>query len=70
MVGNYHIKSVLIGKDGTVFNSFLWNGMNSIFEKYLTQKSIKKFNLVGKIRLNEWRGEKKFEFIIDDLAVN
>ena len=70
IIANNHIKSLLIGKDGTVFSSFLWNGINSKFEDYLTNKSKKKFSIAGKIRLNAWRGEKKFEFIIEDLAVN
>ena len=70
IIANSHIKSLLIGKDGTIFNSFLWNGINSKFESYLTHKNKKKFSIAGKIRLNDWRGEKKFEFIIEDLAVN
>ena len=70
IISNNHIKSILIGKDGSVFSSFLWNGISSKFENYLTNKNKKKFSIAGKIRLNEWRGEKKFEFIIEDLAVD
>ena len=70
IIANNHIKSVLIGKDGTVFSAFLWNGVNSKFENYLTNKNKKKFSIAGKIRLNDWRGEKKFEFVIEDLAVD
>ena len=69
IVGEKHIKSVLIGKDGTVFNAFLWNGVSSKLENYLTNKNKKEFSIAGKIRLNDWRGEKKFEFVIEDLAI-
>ena len=27
-------------------------------------------NVVGKMSLNEWKGEKNVEFIIDDISVN
>ena len=28
------------------------------------------FNIAGKLSLNEWRGQKNVEFIIDDISVN
>ena len=69
-VGNNHIKSILIGKDGSTFSSFLWNGKDTSLEPYLIKKSTKSFNIAGKMHLNEWRGKKKVEFIIDDISVN
>ena len=69
IVGNNHIKSVLIGKDGTVFNAFSWNGKNSPFEHLLSKKNTKKINIAGKIKLNEWRGKKNVEFIIEDISL-
>ena len=70
IVGNNHIKSVLSGKDGTVFKGFLWNGKNTPLEPYLSSKNKKRINIAGKIRLNQWRGEKKVEFMIEDVALN
>ena len=70
IVGNYHIKSVLIGKDGSVFTGFSWNGKNSPLEQFLNKKNKKKINIVGKMRLNEWRGKKNVEFLIEDVSIN
>ena len=38
--------------------------------EYLLKKNNKKFNIAGKLSLNEWRGQKNVEFIIDDISVN
>ena len=70
IVGNNHIKSVLIGKDGTVFKGFSWNGKNSPLEQFLNKKNKKRINIAGKIRLNEWRGKKNIEFMIEDVSLN
>ena len=70
IVANNHIKSVLVGKDGTVFKSFAWNAINGPLEPFLINKNKKRINIAGKIRLNEWRGERKVEFMIEDVALN
>jgi len=70
IVGSNHIKSVLSGKDGTVFKGFVWNGKNSPLEPYLNNKSKKRINVAGKMRLNQWRGQKNVEFMIEDIALN
>ena len=70
IVGNNHIKSILIGKDGSVFKGFVWNGKNSPLEPFLHKENKKLINIAGKMRLNEWRGKKDIEFIIEDIAVN
>ena len=70
IVGSNHIKSVLSGKDGTVFKGFVWNGKNSPLEPYLNNKSKKRINVAGKMRLNQWRGKKNIEFMIEDIALN
>ena len=37
---------------------------------YLLKKNNKTFNIAGKLSLNEWKGQKNVEFIIDDISVN
>ena len=55
IVGNSHIKSILRGKDGTVFKSFIWNGKNTPLEPFLLNKKKNELiNIAGKMRLNEW----------------
>ena len=70
IIANNHIRAVLIGRDGYVFNGFMWNGKDSCYEPFLTKGNKKPFNIAGKMRLNEWRGEKKIEFYIEDITAN
>jgi len=70
IVGENHIKSLLIGNDGSTFSGFTWNGINTPLEAFLDERNKKKFNIAGKIRLNEWKGKKKIEFIIDDISLH
>ena len=70
IVGENHIKSILLGKDGHAFKTFTWNAKNTPLETYLNTNTRKKINIVGKMKLNEWRGERKVEFSIEDISIN
>jgi len=70
IVGDNHIKSVLSGRDGSIFKGFAWNGKNSPLEPFLSKQNKKRINIAGKMRLNQWRGEKNVEFIIEDIKLN
>ena len=70
IVGDNHIKSVLIGPEGTCVKTIAFNAANNELGAYLMKKNNKKFNIAGKLSLNEWRGRKNVEFIIDDISVN
>ena len=70
IVGNNHIKSILIGKDGSKFKSFAWNAKNSPMEPLLNSKNKKRINIAGKMRLNEWKGKRNVEFMIEDISLN
>ena len=70
IVGDNHIKTVLMGKDGSVFNGLAINAKNTVLESVLDIKNKKKFNIAGKIYLNEWKGKKDIEFIIEDISIN
>ena len=70
IVGNHHIKSILVGKDGSVFKGFIWNGKNSPLEPFFSKKSNKLINVAGKMRLNEWQGKKDVEFMIEDISID
>ena len=58
-----------MGKDGSIIKSFAWNAINSPLAGILNEKNKKKFNVAGKMRLNEWKGKKSIEFIIEDASV-
>jgi len=70
VVGNNHIKSILAGNDGSIFNGFVWNGKNSSLEPFLSKSYNKRINIAGKMKLNHWRGQQKVEFIIEDVSLN
>ena len=70
IVGNNHIKSVLIGPEGSNIKTIAFNAVDSEIGAYLFQKKNNMFNIAGKLSLNEWRGQKNVEFIIDDISVN
>ncbi len=68
--GDKHIKSILVGLDGSVVKSVTFNAVKTELETYLFAKNRKKINIFGKLSLNEWKGKKNVEFIIDDISVN
>ena len=69
IVGDKHIKSVLVGAEGTSIKTIAFNATESELGAYLLKKN-STFNIAGKLSLNEWRGQKNVEFIIDDISVN
>ncbi len=70
IVGDKHIKSVLIGEDGSSIKTICFNAIENDLGAYLLKKNNKTFNIAGKLSLNEWRGQSNVEFIIDDISVN
>ncbi len=70
IVGEKHIKSTLIGKDGSTVKSIAFNATENDLGAYLLKKNNKSFNIAGKLSLNEWKGQSNVEFIIDDISVN
>jgi len=70
IVGENHINTLLIGKDGSTFKGFVWNGKNTPLEPFLDKKNKKMINVAGKMRLNEWRGKRNIEFMIEDISLN
>ena len=70
IVGEKHVKSILIGKDGSTIKSIAFNATENVLGAYLLKKNNKSFNIAGKLSLNEWKGQSNVEFIIDDISVN
>ena len=69
IVGEKHIKNVLVGADSTTLKTISFNTVETELGSYLLKKNIKPFDIVGKLSLNEWRGQRNVEFIIDDISV-
>ena len=70
IVGQNHIKSILLSKDGSTIKTITFNSYDTDLGQFLLNNKKNTFNIVGKLSLNEWRGEKNVEFIIDDISVN
>ena len=70
VVGEKHIKSLFSAADGSVVKSVTFNAVKTELESYLFSKNLNKINIIGKLSLNEWKGQKNVEFIIDDISVN
>ena len=70
IVGNNHIKSILIGKDGSTIKTIAFNALEKDLGAYLLKKNNKQFHIAGKLSLNDWKGQSNVEFIIDDISVN
>ena len=70
IIKDKHIKSVLVGVEGSIIKTMAFNSVGSEIGAYLMKKDGKLFNIAGKLSLNEWRGQSNVEFIIDDISVN
>ncbi len=70
IIKNKHIKSVLVGHEGSSIKTIAFNSVENEIGAYLLKKDNKTFNIAGKLSLNEWRGQSNVEFIIDDISVN
>lgn len=70
IIGNNHIMCILSGKDGSSFKAFAWNAKDSPLEPFLNKKNRKRINIAGKMMLNEWKGKKNIEFVIEDISLN
>ena len=70
VVGDKHIRSLFAAPDGSIVNSVTFNAIKTDLESYLLTKNRNKINIFGKLSLNEWKGKKNVEFIIDDISVN
>ena len=69
VVSNTHIRTLLLGMDGSCIKAFAWNAKDTTLENYLYKRKNKKINIAGNIRLNEWRGKKEIQFNIEDISV-
>ena len=69
IVGEKHIKNVFVGSDSTTLKAISFNTVETELGSYLLKKNTKPFDIAGKLSLNEWRGQKNVEFIIDDISV-
>ena len=56
IIKDKHIRSVLVGVEGSIIKTIAFNSVDSEIGAYLMKKDGKLFNIAGKLSLNEWRG--------------
>ncbi len=64
---NNHVK-VVLNKENFYIDAISFNSKNKDLGNYLMNFK-KEFNLVAKVKLNEWNGKSKIELIIDDIQL-
>ena len=64
---NNHVK-VVLNKGNFYIDAISFNSKNKDLGNYLMNFK-KEFNLVAKVKLNEWNGKSKIELIIDDIQL-
>jgi len=69
IVADKHIKIIFVGSDSTTLKAISFNSVETPLGSYLLKRNIKPFDIAGKLSLNEWRGQRNVEFIIDDISV-
>ena len=57
-------------EDGSIIKSIAFNAKDSPLEPFLNKENKKNFSIAGKMNLNEWRGKKNVEFIIEDISLH
>ena len=63
MVGERHIKSILLIKDGSNIKTITFNAVETDLGQFLLNNKTNTFDILGKLSLNEWKGEKNVELL-------
>ncbi len=68
VVGANHLKLVMMGEDGVRVEGIAFRAMDDSWGQVLAASVGEKFHFVGKLKLNQWRGDGSVEMTIDDAA--
>ena len=68
-IGKNHLRVIFISKNNVTFNTIAFNCVGTELGSYLSTENKKMISIIGKISLNEWRGRRNIEFIIEDISV-
>ena len=70
IIKNKHIRTILGTKDGNKVTGICFNAIGTELESHLLGNKKNYYNIVGNLSLNHWKGKKKIDFIIKDIAIN
>ena len=65
-----HIKAICKTSSNTNINVICFNSVNTPLGSYLINSKNKKYDIAGRLSLNEWNGRREVQFLLDDLAIS
>ncbi|TCS64344.1 single-stranded-DNA-specific exonuclease RecJ [Varunaivibrio sulfuroxidans] len=63
-----HVRCILRGKDGATITAIAFRAMDSDLGPGLLAHGGRPFHMAGKLRINEWNGNRRPQLLIDDAA--
>jgi len=64
-----HIKAFCKTSGNSTINLISFNSVNTAIGTYLLNSKNKKYDIAGRLSLNEWNGKREVQFLLDDLAI-
>ncbi len=68
-VGEDHVRCTLVSGEGTRINAVAFRTRGTPLDDFLLNKRNTPLHIAGKLKLNEWRGRRDVQMIIEDAAV-
>ena len=65
-----HIKAFCKTSNNSTINLISFNSVNTAIGTYLLNSKNKKYDIAGRLSLNEWNGKREVQFLLDDLAIS
>lgn len=65
-----HIKAICKTSSNSNISVISFNSVNTSLGSYLINPKNKKYDIVGRLSLNEWNGKKEVQFLLDDLSLS
>ena len=65
-----HIRSFCKTSNNSKINLISFNSVNTPIGTYLLNAKNKKYDIAGRLSLNEWNGKREVQFLLDDLAIS
>ncbi len=68
-VGEDHVRCVMTSGDGSRINGIAFRVRGTVLDDFLLKKQPSALHIAGRLKLNEWRGRREVQMIIEDAAV-
>ncbi len=65
-----HIKAICKTSSNSNISVISFNSVNTSLGSYLINPKNKKYDIVGRLSLNEWNGKREVQFLLDDLSLS